>query len=220
MPKRVVGIFGGTFDPFHAAHLRMAQAFQSEAGLTELRLVPAGAPYHRGGVAASAQDRLKMVALGIAAMPGMRVDDRELRRAGASFTADTLAEIRAEIGPDIPLWFLIGGDSLRQLDTWRHWQSLFSLAHLAVAMRPGIDALELPSPVKEAWSARLRPHAQNDAASGTILRLTLPPMDISASAVRDAVGKHQSISHLVPPAVASYIQTHGLYRPMSGQGAE
>ncbi|TDR80527.1 nicotinate-nucleotide adenylyltransferase [Paludibacterium purpuratum] len=215
---RVVGIFGGTFDPFHMAHLRMAQAYQSEACLTELRLVPAGAPYHRGGAVASPEDRLAMVRLGVADVPGMTVDDRELHRRGATFTVDTLAEIRAEIGPTVPLWFLIGGDSLLQLDHWHHWRQLFSLAHLAVAVRPGSDTLPLPPAVETEWRTRLKPRAQNDVASGTILRLTLPPLDLSASAVRDAVGSRQPISHLVPPPIASYIQNHGLYLHTPSQG--
>ncbi|BEV72862.1 MULTISPECIES: nicotinate-nucleotide adenylyltransferase [unclassified Paludibacterium] len=218
MPNPVVGVFGGTFDPFHTAHLRMASAFRHEAGLTRLRLVPAGDPYHRAGTVASAADRLAMVRLGIAGEPDTEVDERELNRQGPSFTVDTLAEIRQEIGPDVPLWFLIGGDSLLQLERWHRWQSLFSLAHLAVAMRPGASTASLPPAIAAQWQRRLTSSAQNTAASGTILRLALPPLDLSASAVRDALDKGLDISHLVPPAVASYIHNHGLYRQSSGQG--
>lgn len=213
MSTPAIGIFGGTFDPFHGAHLRMARAFIREAGLSSLRLIPAGQPYHRSqGSAASAEDRLAMVRLGIADDPQMLVDDREIRRAGQSYTIDTLEEIRAEIGPDVPLWFLVGADALAQLHTWKRWRELFDLAHLAVAMRPGFDADALPDPVRQAWHARLLTQATASGTSGTILRLALEPLDLSASNIRDLLTRSDDISHLVPPAIASYILKHGLYR--------
>jgi nicotinate-nucleotide adenylyltransferase len=209
----VVGIFGGTFDPFHGAHLRMARAFVSEADLSELRLIPAGQPYHRHlGSSASAADRLEMVRIGIADDPIMVADDREIRRAGQTYTIDTLEEVRAEIGPDIPLWFLIGADSLARLQTWRRWRELFDCAHLAVAMRPGFDAERLPEEVRQEWDTRLVTRATASRPSGTILRLALEPLDLSASNIRDLLTRSDDISRLVPPAIASYILKHGLYR--------
>lgn len=213
MNAPVIGVFGGTFDPFHAAHLRMARAFVHEAGLTELRLIPAGQPYHRAqGCAAGAGHRLEMVRLGIAGEPAMRVDDREIRRQGQSYTIDTLEEIRAEIGPSAPLWFLVGADALSGLDGWKRWRELFDLAHLAVAMRPGFDADRLPHTVRQEWNTRLAPSATASRPSGTILRLALDPLDLSASNIRDLLTRSGDISRLVPPAIAAYILKHGLYR--------
>jgi nicotinate-nucleotide adenylyltransferase len=210
---RVVGVFGGTFDPFHGAHLRMARAFVKEVGLTELKLIPAGQPYHRDNDStASAADRLEMVRLGVANDAEMHADDREIRRAGRSYTIDTLEEVRAEIGPDAPLWFLVGSDSLARLHTWKRWSELFDLAHLAVAMRPGFDAERLPQEVQTAWHDRLALQATTTRPSGTILRLALEPLDLSASNIRDLLTRDDDVSRLVPPAIAAYILKHGLYR--------
>jgi nicotinate-nucleotide adenylyltransferase len=213
-----VGIFGGTFDPIHLAHLRMARAFRDELDLAELRLVPAGRPYHRQQPEhASVCDRLAMVHLAIAGERGMRVDAREARRDGPSYTYDTLAEIRAEIGPQRPLWFLIGGDALAQLDRWHNWRALFDLANLAVALRPGFDGERLPAAIRAEWRARQVPDFPNQSASGTIRPLTLPPVELSATAIRERLARRQDISGQVARPVLSYIEEHGLYRqPGSG----
>jgi nicotinate-nucleotide adenylyltransferase len=151
-PAPALGLFGGTFDPIHAAHLRMAQAFRTELQLDEVRLIPAGQPYHRQhGPHASPAQRLDMVRLAIAGLPGLRVDAREVQRNKPAYTIDTLEEIRAEIGPDQVLWWLIGGDSLASLHTWRRWTELFALANIAVALRPGFDETRLPAAVRTQW---------------------------------------------------------------------
>lgn len=213
MSQTAIGLFGGTFDPIHRAHLRMAQAFATEAQLTQLRLIPAGDPYHRAGqCAASAQHRLEMVRLAIVGEPGMQADDRELRRSRPSYTIETLEEVRAEIGPLVPLWFLIGTDSLQRLESWLRWRDLFELAHLAVAVRPGFSEDDLPAAVRAQWQARQLSADPNQSASGTILRLALPPLDLSASTIRNGLAHDADISHQVPPAIASYIREHGLYR--------
>jgi nicotinate-nucleotide adenylyltransferase len=209
----VIGLFGGTFDPIHQAHLRMAHAFAHDAALSELHLIPAGDPYHRSQQCdASAQHRLQMVKLAIADDPVLRVDDREIRRGKPSYTIETLEEVRSEIGSASPLWFLIGSDSLQQLDRWQRWRELFDLAHLAVAIRPGFSEHDLPRLVREQWLERQVSAAPNLCASGTILRLALPPLDLSASTIRDGLARDADISQLVTPAIASYIREHGLYR--------
>jgi nicotinate-nucleotide adenylyltransferase len=209
----VVGVFGGTFDPIHLAHLAIAQAFIRETGLNQLRLIPAGEPYHRADeCTASAEHRLKMVQLAIADQPAMQADDREIRRNRPSYTIETLEEIRTEIGSQAPLWFLIGSDSLQRLDTWKRWPELFELAHLAVAMRPGFTEQDLPAPILQQWQTRQSGRIPNSSASGTIQRLVMPPLELSASAIRASLASDMDISHLVPPVIASYIDHHGLYR--------
>lgn len=213
MTNAAVGLFGGTFDPIHQAHLRMARAFLAEAALSELRLIPAGDPYHRPQqCVASAMHRLAMVTLAVRNEPRMCVDSREIRRNRQSYTIDTLEEVRNEIGKQTPLWFLIGTDSLLHLDNWHRWQELFELANLAVAIRPGFSEDDLPVAVRHEWLGRQSTKVPNPAASGTILRLALPPLDLSASTVRQCLARNADISHLVPPAIASYICEHGLYR--------
>lgn len=217
MNPHAIGLFGGTFDPMHLAHLRMARAFIEQAGLSQLRVIPAGSPYHRQQpTQATAAQRLEMVRLALAGQPAMVVDDREIQRDGPSFTMDTLEEVRAEVGTEVPLWLLIGADSLKRLDTWKRWTELFDLAHLAVAMRPGFSEDNLSSSVRQQWMARQSSRLPIQSASGTILRLVLPPLDLSASAIRDSISKNIDISHLVPPAIASYICEQGLYRLSKG----
>jgi len=212
-PHRVVGIFGGTFDPIHLAHLRMAQAFVREAGLTELLIIPAGDPYHRTEQSvAPGADRLAMARLAVANEPAMRVDDRELRRTAPSYTIETLEELRSEIGPSTPLWFLIGTDSLMHLNRWKRWTALLNLANIAVALRPGFREDALPDEIGVRWQMHLTGSVPNQTASGTILRLTLPPLDLSASGIRAGLEDKRDISHQVPPSVANYIREHGLYR--------
>lgn len=209
----IVGFFGGTFDPFHNAHLRMARAFRDEIGLSRLLLVPAGDPYHRtqDGLSA-ARHRLAMTRLGVAGEALIDVDDREIRRTEPSFTVETLTELRSELGPDAELWFLIGGDSLANLSRWKDWQTLFTLANLAVALRPGFETSTLPDEVRTEWHTRQVSDFSNRTASGTIRPLILPPVDLSATRIRDTLSRGGDVSHLVPASILRYIGEHGLYR--------
>ncbi|GGY15911.1 nicotinate-nucleotide adenylyltransferase [Paludibacterium paludis] len=213
MTLPAVGLFGGTFDPFHHAHLRMARAFRDEIGLERLLLVPAGEPYHRAPPEpASAWDRLAMTRLAVRDEPAMEADDREIRRDAPSYTVDTLAELRGEIGPRTPLWFLIGGDSLANLPGWKDWERLFRLANLAVALRPGFHPDTLPPEVARHWHERQVADFSNQRASGTIRPLRLPPVDLSATRIREAISRGEDVSALVPAPVLRYIGEHRLYR--------
>lgn len=210
---RRLGCFGGTFDPVHQAHLRMARAFRDELGLDEVRLIPAGQPYHRtAGPQASAQDRLAMVTLALADEPGLVADGREVARLRPAYTVETLAELRSEIGPQAELWCLIGGDSLEQLDTWHRWQDLLRLANIAVALRPGFDAERLPPAVATEWQVRQVTDFSKRTPSGTMRPLALPPVDVSATDIRSRLARGASVADALPPAVAAYIARHGLYR--------
>ncbi|AVG14991.1 nicotinic acid mononucleotide adenylyltransferase [Chromobacterium vaccinii] len=208
-----VGVFGGTFDPVHHAHLRMARAFADELALDEVRLIPAGQPYHRQeGPRASAAQRLDMVKLAIAADARLTVDEREIRRHRPAYTVDTLRELRAELGAAAELWFLVGGDSLAALSSWKDWRELFRLANLAVAMRPGFDPAALPPEVRQEWQARQVSDFSNRTASGTIRPLALPPLDLSATRLRAQLAADEPVEGLIDPAVLAYIRRQRLYR--------
>lgn len=208
-----VGVFGGTFDPVHHAHLRMARAFADELALDEVRLIPAGQPYHRQeGPRASAAQRLDMVKLAIAADARLTVDEREIRRHRPAYTVDTLRELRAELGAAAELWFLVGGDSLAALSSWKNWRELFRLANLAVAMRPGFDPAALPPEVRQEWQARQVSDFSNRTASGTIRPLALPPLDLSATRLRAQLAADEPVEGLIDPAVLAYIRRQRLYR--------
>ncbi|WP_088965823.1 nicotinate-nucleotide adenylyltransferase [Vogesella sp. LIG4] len=208
---RRVGMFGGTFDPIHAAHLRMAEAFFSQCRLDALRLIPAGNPYHRdSGPQASAVERLAMVQLAIAGHAGWQADDREVRRARPAYTVETLEELHAELGPECQLWLLIGGDSLHNLPAWQRWQDILRLANIVVAVRPGFDAANLPAALQPYWQQV--PDFSNSAPSGTIRALTLPPVPLSATELRHKLAGGEDCSGLIPAGVLQYIHRHQLYR--------
>ena len=206
-----VGLFGGTFDPIHNAHLRMALALRDELQLDEVRLIPAGVPYHRGqSPNASPAQRLEMARLAIDDQPGLCIDSREVERPRAAYTVETLREIRAEVGPDTPLWWLLGADSYAQLESWWHWQELLQLANLAVAGRPGFDPALLSPALAALWQERQT--GRLDAPSGIIRHLALPPMDLSASELRRKLADGTAPAQWLPPAVLDYIVHQRLYR--------
>ncbi|KUM04393.1 nicotinate-nucleotide adenylyltransferase [Chromobacterium subtsugae] len=208
-----IGVFGGTFDPIHQAHLRMAAAFADELALERVLLIPAGQPYHRArGARASPEQRLEMVRLAIAGDPRLQADDREIRRGRPAYTVETLRELRGELGQDAELWFLMGGDSLATLDSWKDWTQLFQLANLAVAMRPGFDWQTLPAEVRREWQARQVHDFSNRTASGTIRSLALPPLDLSATRLRARLASGQTAEGLIDPAVLAYIRQQRLYQ--------
>ena len=140
--------YGGTFDPVHLGHLAIARAV-ADALSAPVHLLPAADPPHRARPGVSAEQRALMLDLAVACDARLRVDRRELQRQGPSYTVDTVRELRAQCGPDTALVWVLGIDSLRQLDTWHHWRELFEHAHLLAVERPG-------APVGEDW---LRRHA-------------------------------------------------------------
>ncbi|MDA8383057.1 MAG: nicotinate-nucleotide adenylyltransferase [Betaproteobacteria bacterium] len=212
-----VGILGGTFDPVHFGHLRLAQEMAEGLGLCEVRLVPAGIPPHRAQPAASAPHRLAMVQRAIAANPLFCADPREIERAGPCYTVDTLSGLRAELGADRPLCLLMGADAFLGLATWHRWQEIFDLAHVAVAFRPGFPEGAWTETMPEALKTTLRARCESDPAAlraraaGGVYTHPITPLDIAASRIRSALEAGRSARYLLPDAVLDYIQCHHLY---------
>ena len=219
MPTPPLALLGGTFDPVHYGHLRLAEEVRKALSLSEVTLVPAGDPPHRRSPHAAARDRVAMLNLAVREFPGLLVDTREIDRGGKSYTVDTLAGLRSE-SPDRPLLLLVGADAFRGLPTWHRWRELFEFAHLVVVPRPGvaIDA-DLPSALAVEWRARRRNDAAalRSAPAGTIFVQSVTPQAISSSEVRAALarrsGQPVEIAGLLPPAVLAYIESNGLYPP-------
>jgi len=212
--KLPIGLLGGTFDPIHYGHLRFAEDARAAIGLREVLLVPAGDPPHRARPRTLAADRLAMVRLAASDFAGLRADDRELRRAGPSYTVLTLEELRAESG-DTPICLLLGMDALAELQTWHRWQDLFGLAHLVAAARPGRAAGgTLPPALAQAWHARLATAAVELAVapSGRTFYLPIRPHVISATDLRARLARGERPADLLPPSVLAYIESHQLYR--------
>lgn len=213
-----IGIFGGTFDPVHYGHLRLAQEAGDRLRLAEVRFIPAGSPPHRNAPGAAAAHRLAMARLAVADNDRFTVDDREVRRAGPGYTVDTLAELRAELGTQRPLALLMGADAFLDLATWHRWEALFDLAHIVVAYRPGfpVDTWQtrMPVPLAREYGARLarQPLAVHLAPAGGVFVLPIAELDIAATGIRHAVGEGMSPRYLLPDSVLRYIEAEQLYR--------
>ena len=205
-------IYGGTFDPIHHGHLRLALEIADALSVTKVHLVPCHIPPHRGSTGASSEQRLELIRMAIEDEPRLRVDDRELRRAGASYTADTLRQLRQELGPDEPLVMVVGTDAFAAFDRWREWADMPGLAHIVVVKRPGAD---LPVGSEAARLVRERradgPEALSSAPCGALLELDPPLLDISATGIRQRIADGRSPRYLTPDSVWQRIQALGLY---------
>ncbi|MCX7160931.1 MAG: nicotinate-nucleotide adenylyltransferase [Proteobacteria bacterium] len=207
-----IGILGGTFDPVHNAHLALAQAAMAGLGLTGVRWIPSGRPGHRIAPSTPVEHRLAMLRLALAGEARFTLDDSDARSAEPTYTINTLARLRRELGEQIPFAFIIGADQLVTLDRWCDWQRLFDATHFAVAERPGYPiALEQMSLALAAQVSARSADGIGDRPAGGIVRFAMPPSAISATAIRDALAKHQQPACSLPAAVLAYIQTHHLY---------
>lgn len=211
-PLVPVGVFGGTFDPIHYGHLRSALELVERLQLEQLRLMPCALPPHRDCPASSANHRAAMVELAVAQEPRLACDSRELRRTGASYTIDSLIELRAELDDSHSLCLVMGCDAVLDITSWHRWQELLDWAHLVVIARPG---WQLPgSGVVADW---LREHRLPGAGAllqhpgGGILIEELRPLAISSTEIRGLLAAGLSARYLLPESVLDYIQVHNLY---------
>ncbi len=215
-----LGLLGGTFDPIHLGHLRLAEEAREALGLTRVRLIPAGRPPHRGEPRSSAENRLAMARLAIAGNPALEVDDGEVRAQHKSFTVLTLERLRAELGAEQPLVLILGADAFEGLLSWHRWRELFVLAHIAVANRPGYapHGRRWPATLSAELDEACRDRHTADPAllrrtpAGRVMPFDMTPLAISASLIRDLVRDHTSARYLLPDSVLDYIGLNGLYR--------
>lgn len=208
-----VGVFGGTFNPVHYGHLRSALELVEHLGLDHLRLMPCAVPPHREAPSCSAAHRAAMVELAVASAPQLLCDTRELDREGASYTIDSLLELREELGAAHSLVMVMGCDAVLGITTWHRWQELLDVAHIVVIARPG---WHFPDDGEVAqWLAANRvvnTGVLRDQPSGSILIEELRPLAISSTEVREMLAAGQSARYLLPEPVLDYIQTNHLYQ--------
>lgn len=211
-----LGILGGTFDPVHFGHLRLAQEAIAALGLSSVLWIPAGTPPHRAPPVASGQHRLTMARLALTGNGAFRCDDGEVARAAPSYTVETLERLRQEYGAARPLVLLLGTDAFLGLAAWHRWREMFSLAHIAVAARGGYGfAPEKLAPPLAAEFLVRRGTADTlrAQAAGLIVSFEMTPLDISASKIRALLGAAASPRYLLPDPVLDYIGRNRLYAP-------
>ena len=197
-----LGIFGGSFDPPHIAHLALAKHAIAQFHLNELRIIPTGDAWHKARTLTPSPHRLAMTRLAFAEVPQAVVDPRELDREGATYTFDTLQELKAE-QPDADLYLFIGADQANAFKTWHRWQEILGLATVVVADRP----IEGQGTVASQW---------HNAVSPDVQRLDMPSLNVSATDIRahfaQASQSAALMSAWLPAAVQHYIEKHSLYR--------
>lgn len=197
-----VGVLGGTFDPIHYGHLAIAEDCRDQLRLDPVLFIPAGDPPHKRYRAVTpATDRLAMVERAIAGNPRFQLSRLEVDRPGLSYSVDTVGSLRAQLGPETELFFIIGDDSLADLPTWREPARLLDLCTIVAVNRPGYPRFDL---------ARLDPVIPH--ASQRILRIEVPDLNLTSSDIRGRVAAGRTITYLVPDSVRDYISEHRLYR--------
>jgi nicotinate-nucleotide adenylyltransferase len=209
-----LGILGGTFDPIHFGHLRLAQEVADALSLSEVRFIPGGTPPHRAAPHSSAQHRVAMVRLAIEDNPLFVLDERETRRDGPSYTFDTLAALRAELGAAQPLVLIMGADAFTAFNRWHRWRDIFALAHIAVAHRPGAALMQInDTALQQAFLQRRTDNGEavHRAPAGCVIEVPITALDISATAIRGLLQARRSARYLMPPAVLEYIEHNYLF---------
>jgi len=201
-----IGIFGGSFDPIHNAHLFIAEAARTLEALERVLFVPTNAVHYRSRAVASAEHRCSMIAAAIAANPGFALDRSELQAEATGYTADLLPRLK-ERYPDARFTFILGADSLASGQWVRMDEILEALERFVVAPRTGVS--------DEVVSRALA--AIDPALRSRIATLNLPELPESASLIRKLVGEGKTFRYLVPEPAWRYIVDHGLYGLRDGQ---
>lgn len=208
----MIGVFGGTFDPVHLGHLRTVLDVREAAGMEEVRLVTLGDAVHRGQPATPAGIRHALVEAALSGTPGLVADDREIVRGGPSYTVDTLASLRRDLGADTPLALILGADAFAGFLQWHRPGDILELAHVVVMERPG-HLLRAETALAELVSRR----RAGDAAAlraqpaGRVLTVTVTQLEISSTDIRRRLAEGRSIRFLVPRSVETLILRLGLY---------
>jgi nicotinate-nucleotide adenylyltransferase len=187
-----IGLFGGSFDPVHLAHLLVAQAAREELGLERLFIIPAAqSPFKPDRQPSPIQERLRLLRLALAGQTWCEIDEQELQRGGVSYTIDTARDYARRF-PDAQRFYLIGADHLPQLPMWRAAEELARLVEFVAIPRPGQGEVPFPAPFRGRWLAGF-------------------PLGVSSSQIRARVKAGLPIDHLVPAFVAEAIRNNGLY---------
>ena len=215
-----IGIIGGTFDPIHIGHLSLAKSAKAAFALGSLRFLPSGNPWQKTREITPAAHRLAMLKIALEQWQDVQIDTQEIDRnttdngaksAAPSYTIDSLAHMRKQLGDTVALVLVIGSDQLQRFNTWHRWLEILDYCHLAVTQRERVPLTGLPEPVEALvnhhGAARLP-----DSGAGSIVFFSMPPMPVSSTALRLSLQNNQDVSALVPEGVLNYIKQHSLYK--------
>jgi len=207
-----IGILGGTFDPVHNGHLRLAIECLQTAGLAEVRLIPLHTPAHRGPILANPEQRLHMLRLAVENVHQLQVDDIEIKRGGISWTIDTVREYRHRSG-NTPLCLIMGMDAFQNLHQWKQWELIPEQVHIIVATRPDTDSGFEHKQIAELYQTRQTESLTDihTTPAGRILKITIPSLAISSTRIRNLIGAQAGPDFLLPEQVLSYIHKQKLY---------
>ncbi|UTF59793.1 nicotinate-nucleotide adenylyltransferase [Gilvimarinus sp. DA14] len=209
--RRKIAVFGGTFNPIHHGHLRLALDLVQQVGFDQMRMVPCHIPMHREDPSVASRRRARMVELAIADSPTLTLDTRELERGSASYSVDTLAELRAEQGEDASIALIMGLDAYQGLMRWHRWDELLQLGHLVVVDRPGYQMPASGELAQFDCEHRAAVKVLDQASAGFVVHLDIRALDISATEIRNLTAQGLSTRYLLPETVRRYIAERGLY---------
>ena len=202
MPE-LLGVLGGTFDPVHIGHLRTALDLQRQLPIDDIHLIPNYQPPHRSQPGLAAEQRMHLLQLAVADLPGLVADEREIRRQGSSYMVDTLKDLKQQF-PQRQLCLIIGMDAYNSFCSWHQWETILETAHIIVMQRAGIDQLQ---------NHQLDQYCVSDVealqktAAGCVLLQPVSQLDISSTRIRELAAKGESIQFLVPESIRQQVQT-------------
>ncbi|MCG8377859.1 MAG: nicotinate-nucleotide adenylyltransferase [Proteobacteria bacterium] len=208
----LIGILGGTFDPIHYGHIRLALEAVEQLDLDQVRLIPLNIPPHRHNPVASAVDRQNMLELAVRNETSLYIDLRELESEEVSYTIDTLKSLRNEFRNDV-LFLIVGRDAFNKIDCWKDWQHLLDYAHIIVANRPGESSQDITNKINDWLTENQIKNIDclKNKRNGYIHFIDIPDLDISSTMIRKACSKKENIKNLLPDKTILYIKENQLY---------
>lgn len=208
---KAIGLLGGTFDPIHLGHLRMALELYEALDLAKVHIIPTYKPMYRKQPVASPEQRFAMVKCAVANEFALVADDREIRRKGITYSIDTILEMRAEM-PDTPLCLLVGIDAFLGFSSWHRWEEILDHVHIIVAHRPHYH-LPHDGIIADLIHARLQKEIAfiHENIAGGILLRPITSLEISATDIRKQIAMGRNPRYLLPDIVYDYINEHGTY---------
>ncbi|MDY6844531.1 MAG: nicotinate-nucleotide adenylyltransferase [Thermodesulfobacteriota bacterium] len=211
-----VGIIGGSFNPIHFGHLRMAEDMRETLGLSKVIFVPAKIPPHKEKKhIISASHRFNMVAIALSANPWFEISDIEIKREGISYSIDTINLLKKQFEDTTNLYLLMGMDSFREIHTWKNYEKLFTICNIAVMTRPGVcmESMDKMFPKDLVSAFHNLSHTEFCHRNGFRVEFVNTTfLDISAHKIRGEIAKGKSVKYLLPPEVEGYIYQNGLYK--------